>query len=156
MGGPRKHGRCFVQEVHVDENLFFEKILLNLGEWTPLIVVFWIIVWRVWPNVYELLKLYLETRAAMPVEPDAAQQVVDGLLEKVGTPHQFVFYVVDDASARDSSRALIGDVGAMVQSTRDMLNDARAQMVDGKQPPVSPTAVPPKRPGTPAPETLPG
>lgn len=120
----------------MDEYALVEKIVLNLGNSTPyLLVVFMFFRWM-WPNLYELFKLYLETRHLNPSKPDPVGDVVDVLAAKVGTPSQFVFYVVDDVTARNQAAGLIGDVGGMVRDVKTLLKDARAQLV--KQPPVSP------------------
>lgn len=64
---------------------FVETILLNMGEWTPALVIVWMFVWKMWPGVLELMKSYLQARTS-------------------AAPHSFVpqtVTIVLDPSVRD-------------------------------------------------------
>lgn len=48
----------------MSDTTFVETILLNMGEWTPALVIVWMFVWKMWPGVLDLLKSYLQARTS--------------------------------------------------------------------------------------------
>jgi len=120
-----------------------QKILLNLGDKTPVLVGLYMIIRWMWPDVKSLLDGYLQARLVHSTQPDPlAQSVValsvriDAMMQGVTTMAAVLSGYVDES--RRSNLEMSRMVQVVVGLVGDVARDRLRASVGSAQPPVSP------------------
>jgi hypothetical protein len=126
------------------ESQLVESILLNLGDKTPVLLVVFMFMKYMWPDVKGLLGQYLDCRIAHLNQPDPLAQSVAGLSARIDALMQGVAGIASTLSSYvDESRRSGADMAQMVKVTVGLVGDVARDRLRASaasaQSPVSPT-----------------
>jgi outer membrane murein-binding lipoprotein Lpp len=122
-----------------------KEILLNFGDKSPVLLVVFMFVKWMWPDVKALISEYLQCRTQAQIQPDPVASSVSGLSARIDALMQGVTGVAATLSGYvDENRRTSSEMTRMVQVVVGLVGDVArdrqaAYALVSSQPPVSPT-----------------